>query len=53
MLECDNGCARTAPYDEIEPLDEGGMEEVVASLKQPEVEATVACLFFDFLSSVN
>ena len=52
MLECKTVCERMAPYGEIEPLDKGALEEVVASLKQAEVEAVAACLLFAFLSSV-
>jgi N-methylhydantoinase A/oxoprolinase/acetone carboxylase beta subunit len=40
------------PYGEIEPLDEDGPEEVVASLGWAEFEVVAVCLLFAFLSSV-
>jgi N-methylhydantoinase A len=40
---------RMGPDGEIEPLDEGSLEKVVAALKEAEVEAVAVCLLFAFM----
>jgi len=52
MLECKNVGECMAPYGEIPPLAEGGLEEAVVFLKWAEVEGVAVCLLFAFLSSV-